>query len=161
MHTELYIKHKDLKKYQGHLKDHQCFGKADYKEDAGVDEIVIYLNFDDKKIKNAMFTAKGKEEVFVAASAMCEMIIGKHYGDAQKITPTDLGEKLGLTKNKMFAAELAIRAFYNAIADKQKRETGDPFDNIAEMLGGYVEGYKVGDPKFEHEHCGCGAGLED
>lgn len=161
MYTEVYNKHKELKTYRGHLKGHECVGKADYKEDAGVDEIILYLKFKKNIISDAMFEAKGKEEVFAAASYMCDTIQGKHFGDAQKITPHEVGEKLGLTKNKMWVAELAVRSFYRAIEDKQRRESGDPFENIAEMLGGYQKDLPVGDPKFNYEHCGCGAGLED
>lgn len=159
--NELFLKHKALKTYQGHLKGHEVMVRVDYKEDAGVDEIILYMKFKNNKITDVMFEAKGKEEVFAAASLLCDLIKGKHYGDAQKITPHELAENLGFKKSKEWAGELAVRALYRAVEEKQKKEKGDPFENMAELLGEYTEGLPVGDPKFNYEHCGCGAGMED
>jgi NifU-like protein len=77
-------------------------------------------------IQKAQFLTYGCMAAIASTDMLCEMLIGMHIDDAQKLTPKELAEKLGkMPDAKFHCSILGTFALKNAINDykgKQNKE---------------------------------------
>jgi nitrogen fixation NifU-like protein len=86
------------------------------------DTVSFYLIIEDGLIKSVSFQLNGCLNTAACANTVGELVEGKTLEDAWKITPEDVIEYLEtLPADHTHCAELAVGAFYLALADSRRR----------------------------------------
>ncbi len=91
------------------------------------DTIEIFLTMADNRIERARFAVNGCLNTSACANTVTLFAEGKTVAEAWKITEKQVAEYLQtLPSDHAHCAELAVGAFYLALADYQRKQSGAP-----------------------------------
>lgn len=116
------------------------------------DALKLYLKIDDNGIvTDAKFQTFGCGSAVASASAMTEMIIGKHIDEVEKITNQDIADELGgLPPQKMHcsvmgheALEAAVSSFKGVVPEKESKVICQCFGVTEELIREVIEHNKL------------------
>lgn len=109
-------------KYAGELKDANAVGEEGNMKCGDI--MKLFLKIDDKGIiQKAQFLTYGCMAAIASTDMLCEMLIGMHIDDAEKLTPKELAEKLGkMPDSKFHCSILGTFALKNAIKSYKEKE---------------------------------------
>ena len=86
------------------------------------DSMKVYLKVDEGVISDAKFQAIGCAGAFASGSALTEMVRGKSFEQAKKLTEQDVSKYLGdLPGAKIHCARLAVDALRKTIESYEKK----------------------------------------
>lgn len=103
---------------------HETLHKADgYGEKTGDcgDTVAFYLILDGEVIKTVAYVVKGCVNTNASANALIDLVQGRSLTEAWRISPEKVAEYLEtLPEDHFHCAELAVGAFYLALADANR-----------------------------------------
>ncbi len=93
------------------------------------DTIEIYLAIENDRIQKALFNINGCLNTSACANTVTHFAEGAPVDEAWKIDPQKVADYLQtLPSDHAHCAELAVGAFYLALADYQRKQKGDSAD---------------------------------
>lgn len=103
----------------GEMEDANAIGEAE--DLTSNDLIYIYLKVINNEILKISFQTFGSATALAASSILTELVKGKTFNEAMRITQNDIAQALnGLPEKKMKSCKLAIKGLHAAIKNYQE-----------------------------------------